>query len=400
MRSLSVEVKLALALTALALAIALVAARITTASIEKNVEAAAAVSVRHAAAAFQAEEDAELEKLAATLDALLANDALRDAFVARDRARLLATSAPIFEIMRERDGITHWYFHLPEDEGTVFLRVHRPELHGDHVERATLRRAEETRELGAGKELGKTAFALRAVRPWIVDGKTIGYLELGQEIDHFLREMKARTGDEYGLLVKKRFLDERAWSDVLGPRQNTWNDRPEVVVLDTTSFTEGFIDFEGDVEALPDEGLVLDHVERDARAFLRGISPLRDATGRKVGALFVLHDFTPQHAALEAGASRIHATLLLLCLAGALATFALVHLLVFRRLALVRRGLEERATAEALPPARVVRLRSTDELGRLEALFDRIVFPSRDRAPHAGDGAPRSGEGGSAGAGD
>jgi hypothetical protein len=399
MRSLSVEVKLALALTVVALAIAFVAARLTTASMERNVEAAAAVSVRHAAAVFDAEEHAELEKLAATLDALLMNPELRDAFAARDRARLLAASAPIFELMRDRDGMTHWYFHLPEREGTVFLRVHRPELHGDRVERATLRRAQETRELGAGKELGKTAFALRAVRPWIVDGKTIGYVELGQEIDHFLREMKARTGDDYGLLVKKRFLDEKAWADVLGPRQNTWNDRPEVVVLDTTSFTAGLVDFDGDVELLPDEGLVLDHVEREARVLLRGISPLRDATGRKVGALFVLHDFTPQHAALEAGASRIHATLLFLCLAGAVAAFVLVHLLVFRRLTLLRRGLETRAAAETLPPARVVRLRSEDELGRLEALFDRIVAPSRDRAPHARDGAPRNG-GGSVGADD
>lgn len=388
MRSLSVEVKLALALTALAFAVAFAGGRITTGAIERNVEAAASVSVRHAAAVFQAEEDAELEKLAATLDALLANPELREAFVARDRTRLLAASAPIFEIMRERDGITHMYFHLPEEDGSrVFLRVHRPELHGDHVERATLRRAEATRELGAGKELGKTAFALRAVRPWMADGKIIGYLELGQEIDHFLREMKARTGDDYGLIVKKRFLDERAWSDVLGPRQNTWNDRPEVVVVDTTSFTEGLVDFEGDVETLPDEGLVLDHIERDAHVFLRGISPLRDVTGQKVGALFVLHDFTAQHAALEAGTSRIHATLLLLCLAGAAATLALVHLLVFRRLGLVRKGFEQRAAAEGLPPGRHVRLRSADELGRLEALFERLVFPSRDGAPRARDDA-------------
>ncbi len=389
MRSLSAEVKLALALTAIALAVAVAGGRFTGASIERNVEAAAAVSVRDAAGAFDAAEQAELEKLAATLDALLANPELREAFGARDRARLLAAAAPIFELMRERDGITHWYFHLPEEEGTVFLRVHRPELYGDAVERATLRRAAETQELGAGKELGKTAFALRSVRPWVVDGKTIGYVELGQEIDHFLREMKARTGDDYGLLVKKRFLDEKAWASVLGPRQNTWNDRPEVVVIDTTSFTDGLIDFEGDVEALPREGLVLDHLERDGRAFVRGVSPLSDAMGRKVGALFVLHDFTPQHAELEAGVSRVQATLVLLALAGAGVTFVLIHLLVFRRLALLRRRIEARAAQDALPQGRVVRLRTEDELGRLEGLFERIVFPSRGDAPQARDDAPQ-----------
>ena len=377
MRSLSVEVKLALALTLVALGVAFVAARFTTASIERNVDAAAAVSVRHAAEVFDAEERAELEKLAATLDALLANPELRDAFAARDRARLLAASAPIFELMRERDGITHWYFHL--------ARERRHGVPARPPPRAPRGSASSGRRCGAPRRRGSSARARSSARPrsrsapcarGSSTGRRSATWSSARRFDHFLREMKARTGDDYGLLVKKRFLDEKAWADVLGPRQNTWNDRPEVVVLDTTSFTAGLVDFAGDVEQLPDEGLVLDHVERDARAFVRGISPLRDATGRKVGALFVLHDFTPQHAALGAGASRIHATLLFLCLAGAVATFLLVHLIVFRRLALLRRGLEARAAAETLPQARVVRLRSEDELGRLEALFDRIVSPS------------------------
>ena len=80
-------------------------------------------------------------------------------------------------------------------------------------------------------------------------------MELAEEIDHFLTALKSRTGDEYGLLVKKRFLDEEAWAKVLGPRANTWNDRPDVVVVDTTTFTEGIIDYPGDLEALPDGGV-------------------------------------------------------------------------------------------------------------------------------------------------
>ncbi len=65
------------------------------------------------------------------------------------------------------------------------------------VDRATLTKAIETKGLGAGKELGKTAFALRVVRPWFgQDGKLLGYLELGEEIDHFLGRMKAQTGDD------------------------------------------------------------------------------------------------------------------------------------------------------------------------------------------------------------
>jgi hypothetical protein len=247
------------------------------------------------------------------------------------------------------------------------------------VERATLRQAIETRDLGAGKELGRTAFALRAVRPWVHEGKVIGYMELAEEIDHFLTAMKARTGDDYGLLVKKRFLDERAWADVLGPRANTWNDRPDVVVVDTTTFTEGIVDFEGDLEALPERGLTLGRVTRGDRIYVRGIFPVLDAGGRKVGGLFVLRDFTRHDGALRTARLQTFLALLGVAAAAALAVVLLVRRLVFVRLSRLRRDLEVRATEAGLPPGRVVQLESEDEIGRLEALFRRVIFPARGR---------------------
>jgi len=391
MRTLSVEVKLALSVLFACVAAGALGAYLTGKVFERNVEAAMRVTLQGAADAFTAQERSEIEKLASTLDALLAHDDLREAFLARDRDRLLAIAAPLFATMRQHDRITHWYFIEPDPHPTVFLRVHRPELHGDRVERMTLRKARETRELGAGKELGQTAFALRAVRPWFHGGKLLGYMELAEEIDHFLTAMKSRTGDEYGLLVKKKFLDEDAWARVLGPRANTWHDRADVVVVDTTTFTDGIIDYGGDVEAIPERGEQLGEVERGDRAWVRGIFPVRDAAGRKVGGLFVLHDFTDHHAAMRAGLLQ---TLLLLvgigaALAGGIAF--LVRSLVFARLERLRRALDDRAAAEGLPPSRYVELDSDDEIGRLEGLFRRVVSPSRSH--DADRGAPRSAAG-------
>jgi hypothetical protein len=291
--------------------------------------------------------------------------------------------------MSQRDRITHWYFIEPEPSRTVFLRVHRPELFGDRVDRITLQKAIETRDVGTGKELGQTAFALRAVRPWVHEGKLLGYMELAEEIDHFLGAMKSRTGDEYGLLVKKKFLDEKAWARVLGPRTNTWNDRPDVVVVDTTTFTEGIIDYAGDIERIPDRGEALGEALRGERAFIRGIFPLRDAAGRKVGGLFVLHDFTRHHSALRAGILQAFLALLAIAVLMAVTIGWLVHRLVFGRLAKLRIQLEAHAGKEGLPPSRVVAPPSDDELGRLEALFRRVLFPSRGRQDPDG-GAPPS----------
>ena len=284
--------------------------------------------------------------------------------------------------MRDRDGITHWYFHLDGARSSSGALARSSTA--TSVDRATLRRAAETRE-SASKELGKTAFALRAVRPWIVDGKTIGYVELGEEIDHFLREMKARTGDDYGLLVEKRFLDEQAWASVLGPRQNTWNDRPRwwwstrrrsPMASSTSTATWRRSRARGSSW----------YVERgDARSCAASAAERREgAEGRRALRPTRLQR---QHAALRRAVRRSGDAVFAhhrRCRGDVRAVP-----LVFRRLALLRRRVEARA-AEALPQGRVVRLRSEDELGRLEALFDRIVFRSRGDAPQAGDGAPRS----------
>ncbi len=379
MRSLSVELKLGVLVLVACLAAAVAGARIAGGIFAQNIEDAALATLQNAADAFAAQERSEVEKLASTLDALLANDVLREAFIARDREKLLAVAGPLFATMKERDRVTHWYFIEPEPSRAVFLRVHRPELFGDRVNRVTLTKAIETRELGAGKELGHTAFALRAVRPWFHRGKLLGYVELAEELQHFLTAMKSRTGDEYGLLVKKKFLDEQAWARVLGPRSNTWNDRPDVVVVDTTTFTEGIIDYAGELEAVPDRGQALGEVLRGERAYVRGIFPVRDAGDRQVGGLFVLHDSTRHHAALRDGLLQALLVLLGLAATTAGAVALLVHRFVFARLERLRRALEDHVGAEALPPSRLVELDSEDELGRLERLFRRVLFPSRAR---------------------
>ena len=109
----------------------------------------------------------------------------------------------------------------------------------------------------------------------------------------------------------------------------------------------------------------------------RAAFPLRDAGGRRVGAVFVLHDVTATHAAARAGMVRTSLALFALGVLGALAAAAFVRALVFARLGALRRALAGRAAEEDVPQTRIVQIRSEDEVGRLEALFDRVLVPSR-----------------------
>ncbi|HSM92332.1 MAG TPA: cache domain-containing protein [Anaeromyxobacteraceae bacterium] len=373
MRSLSVEVRITLLVFLLSLAAGIGGGRIVGRLFEVQVERAGIEALNSAATEFQSQEHSEIEKLSATLDALLANEEIAAAFQARDRARLAALCTPLFETIRARDRITHWYFIESPPAKTVFLRVHRPELFGDVVDRPTLATAIATGDMGAGKELGQTAFALRVTRPWIRHGKVIGYMELGEEIDHFLTAMKGRTGDEYGILVKKQYLDERAWSQILGARANTWNDRPDVVVVDTTIFNLGIADYQGDLTDIPEHGKELEEIVVDQRAWIRGIFPLKDAADRKVGGLFVLHDFTRSHEAVRSANLQTLLVMVALSILTAVVLSLALWWLVFRRVGRLAQQLEREADLARVSPERVVQLGAHDALARLEALFERLV---------------------------
>jgi hypothetical protein len=329
----SAETKLVLALVALSVLSGAVGAELISRGFEERVEAVGATVLAGAAEAFRGQQAAEQEKLAATIDALMASRELRTAFLARDREGLQRLAAPVLAALRERDRITHWYFHEAGAGRQVFLRVHRPELFGDTVDRFTLRRAAESGELGAGLELGRTAFALRVVRPWVVDGTLIGYMELAEEIDHFLTALKGRTGDDYGLLVQKRFIDEQAWAAVLGPRVNNWNARADLLVVDATDLADGLAAFSGEIDGLTEAGQFLGEAERAGRVSIRGIFPVSDAAGRKVAALYVVHDFTAHHRAVREGRRQAWATMLLLSALAAGLMVAAARRLVFGRAA-------------------------------------------------------------------
>ncbi|HEX9399530.1 MAG TPA: cache domain-containing protein [Anaeromyxobacter sp.] len=372
----SIRAKLIVAIFASMVALALATGTFVRSAGERNVRISAEQAISSAGEAFAAMERADVEKLDATLGALSAHPGLSEAFAARDRPRLLSVAAPIFEELEAQHDITHFYFLEPEPSRTCFLRVHRPEQFGDVVTRATLTRAIASGALGAGKELGQTAFALRVVRPWYGrDRRLLGYVELGEEIDHFLVRMKAQTGDEYGLLVEKAFLDERAWAATREGRRNNWDDRPRTVVVDTTTPDEAIIDFEGDLSSVPERGLLLEEDEHDGRTFVRGIVPVKDAAGRRVGGLFVRHDISALHASsLEA---RRGIYLVLLAVAAVLAALLvrLVNGLVFRRLDRMVATMEGLSARLAAGDYDVVAPRATanDEIGRFEEFLGRFL---------------------------
>lgn len=371
----TIRLKLVAALVAGLLGIALGTAVLMEFVHERAVHLAASHEVAIAAGALADVEALEVGHMSALLDVLVTSERLADRFEARDRAGLLELARPMFERLRGQHGITHWYFHPPDPAVSgVFLRVHRPELAGDAVRRPVMARAVATRAEASGRDLGRTSFAVRVVRPWFRGERLIGFVELGQDVPLFLARMKRMTGDEYGMLLAKSGLDRLAWG-ALVREADRWDSRPDLVAVETTTGDESLLGDLGRLADVPDEPTLLGEVQRDGRALARGIFPLRDDQGRKVGGVVVLHDVSALHAGVADVRARVVVLVLLLAVALAALVVFLLETLVFERLQRMTRLLEDLPSRLARGEYSVEDLapRRDDEVGRFEAFLQRAV---------------------------
>jgi hypothetical protein len=266
---------------------AVVAAALLLAASATHARERAEVAVRRAAQAYAGLERKEVEKLSREIDRVVADPAIVAAFAARDRATLSALVKPHFDRLKGELRVTHWYFYDAEPARTVFLRAHDPARFGDVNTRATLTKAIETKDIGYGKELGKAAFALRVVKPVRSGAEVIGYVEMGEEIEHFLTNIKEQTGDDYGVLVDKARIDRAKLAAVRG--EDRWDELPDVVVIDSTMWNERNITLGMPLSKLPADGAFLGEWKDGSARFLGGAFPMRDAENQVVGAVFVRH---------------------------------------------------------------------------------------------------------------
>ena len=248
---------------------------------------------------LEVEEDAEL--LHGLIGMLEREPALRDAWGAEDRERLLRNATPLFEQVRDAHRVTHFYFHRLN--GTCFLRVHQPQRHGDRIERFTMAEAIRRDEPVHGIELGPLGtFTLRVVHPWRVEGRLVGYIELGEEIGHVTDEVHTILGGEMVFLIDKSHVEREGWEAgmrMLG-RIPDWDQLAGHVVIDAT-MTEIPQELNEPMAHVPDgEHRPLFDISIASVTYRGGFAPLRDATGREVGHMVVMADVTEERARLEA----------------------------------------------------------------------------------------------------
>jgi HAMP domain-containing protein len=252
-----------------------------------------------------------------------------------------------------------------------FLRTATPEAYGEMVERAMLARVARTRKLVSGLELGNTGFAFRVVAPVYWQGRLCGYFEIGKDIANFLVSMKQQTASEYGLLLQKSRVDRVKWRASLSNRgeRDNWGDMPDLLLAKNTYADQSILRYGGSLDAVPENGQGLGLVENGASMYSRGVFPLHDAGGAKVGAVFVLSDITALYRAARRTMLRgFFAIVLLMAVTGAVMCLLFNRLIVARLEHLIRvatRVVGGEFHLEVVPSAR-------DEVGKFEELFEQF----------------------------
>ena len=247
-------------------------------------------------------EDNDVKMLSSTMEALLSNGELRGVYLRGDREEVYNYAQPIFSRLKDEFGITHFYIHYPN--GTNFIRIHNKAIFGDKITRKTFEKSVQTNGFGTGLELGVTAFALRVVHPYYDGPNLIGYMELGEEIDNFLKVMKKQTGNEFGIFIKKEYIKHEDWKSMRatnGLRDN-YDDLKSYVVIDsTTASISSFVaNSEDKLSSIQTEGHTLDKFQMGPSTYVTGGFPLYDADGQAVGTVVVVKDVTPLENAAKA----------------------------------------------------------------------------------------------------
>jgi hypothetical protein len=253
--------------------------------------------VEEAQRIFNSKLTGDKELLSGFSDFIQKETGLREAWLSRDRSALFAEAFPLFEDLRSKYNITHFYF--MDLSGVCFLRVHNPRLFKDVITRFTMEQAKLKMTSSYGVELGPLGtFTIRSVRPWVINGKPEGYVELGKEIGHIVPELRDALGIELIFIIDKFYLEREKWKeglDILG-RTGDWDQFSDfVVTISTISKVSKKTGEQIRIFHKKGGGAVFKIREKGC-IYRGGFVPLVDARGQDVGDMLVLKDTTRDEA--------------------------------------------------------------------------------------------------------
>jgi len=269
--------------------------------VEKNLEISRQINkqVESTKELYENKLFSETELMSAVMEILAEKPQMQAAWLARDRTALQKLTSPLYRDLRNKYRITHFYFH--DLNRITFFRAYNPEKYGDKSKHLTLQEAQKTGQKSVGIEIGSLGtLTLRVVYPWWIEGKLVGYIEMGEEIEHIIEGLNKILGNDILVLVYKKFITREKWEKGmrLFGRKGNWDQFSSVVIIGNTlmNIPPSIVNLHEEhhehheVSAAP--------ADRDIsvgdRYYRVGFFPLLDIASREVGDMLVLYDTTKE----------------------------------------------------------------------------------------------------------
>lgn len=257
--------------------------------------------------------------------AMMGNADIEQAFRQRNRLALERQGRALFDILHRDHRITHLYFDLPNR--TNLYRFHSPERFGDRIDRVTMLQAHSQNQPVTGLELGPLGtLTLRMVMPWRDAERHLGYIEIGEEVEHLINEVGNTLAVDMVVLLNKHYLAREQWQhgQTLMHRQGDW-ERYTTHVAQAKTMSDLPASFDEVVLAKLLAGNTV-KIKDGARSLHLALVPLEDAGGHHIGELTLIRDIS----ALEATFNGYMALVFFLCLLVAATLFGVFYVVLER----------------------------------------------------------------------
>jgi len=247
----------------------------------------------------QIQEDADL--LSSLIDSLEEDPELQKIWLEKDKNSLEKYIEPIFKGFQDNYPVTQLYF--IELDRKCFLRAHNPNESGDIIRRFTLDKVKRTEKPTHGIELDDFGmFTLRRIHPWKINGKIVGYIELGENIYHIVPKIKNFLKIDLIFTISKPYLNRIKWEKNLEKigKKPEWNQLSTNVVIANTFKTtpDNIIDL---INKHSDKRKnIWFKIIANGKSYNGKFTPLLDIGKRKIGDIITFNDITSKKKALQA----------------------------------------------------------------------------------------------------
>lgn len=220
------------------------------------------------------------------IDMVDSDKSIIKSFESGDKKELFESIKPLYDKLNKNIDLTHFYFIL--NDGTVFLRVHNYSADGDVVKRTTFLNSQQTNSLSSGLEFGLMKnYTLRVVKPWIVNGRRIGYIELGKEIDKTIGHYSELLNTHIYMAVKKDAY-KNAPEDVKNSLNSRTATKNHYIAYGTTVVPEN-------IESILDGKLNNSEIDLNGSKYFVATEPLVDISKKNLGYFIFLSDMSDEH---------------------------------------------------------------------------------------------------------